>query len=53
MRSKEGLITTVGEARKLLGKQAEMLSDEQIIDCILNLTAIASSYLNLETVPKN
>lgn len=47
------LVISVGEARKILGKQAETLSDDQIIDLILSLTDIATHILELETVPKN
>lgn len=47
------LVISVGEARKILGKQAEILSDDQIIELILSLTDIASHILQLKSVPKN
>jgi hypothetical protein len=47
------LVISVNEARKILGKQAETLSDDQIINLILSLTDIASHILQLKAVPKN
>lgn len=47
------LIISVNEARKLLGKDASILSDDQIIDYILALTGIAANYLSNVSVPKN
>jgi hypothetical protein len=51
--SDKSLIISVGEARKVLGKQSENLSDDQIIDLIISLTDIASYILQLKSVPKN
>jgi hypothetical protein len=39
------LIISVQEARKILGKIAEPLSDDQVIQIILNLTDIATYVL--------
>jgi hypothetical protein len=47
------LVISVGEARKILGKQADELEDDQIIDVILSLTDIATTLLQQDYVPRN
>jgi len=44
------LIISIKEARKILGKEAENLSDDQIEDLIINLQSIAKLYI--QSVPK-
>ena len=53
MNASKELVIQVSEARKLLGKDADKLSDEQIIDLILALTAIAAVQLEAKKVPKS
>lgn len=38
-------IISAKEARKLLGKDAERLSDDEVADIIITLTALASAFL--------
>lgn len=45
------LIISTKEARKILGKEAENLSDDQIEDLIINLQSIAKLYI--QSVPKS
>ena len=47
------LIISVNEARKLLGKDAAELSDEDVEELIITLTGIASTFLKKPLVPKN
>lgn len=42
-----GLIISVGEARKLLGKHAQNMSDDEIAMLILELHEIAPSLLKM------
>lgn len=49
----ERLIISVKEARKLLGKEARELSDEQVIDIINLLSAAARHYLKKKRVKKS
>jgi Ca2+-binding EF-hand superfamily protein len=49
---KQRLIISVNEARKLLGKDGEHLTDEQVEDLILTLTGASSLLLNQNLVPK-
>lgn len=41
----EGLIISIKEARKLLGKDAHQLSDNQIAELIEALTSMSSHFL--------
>jgi len=45
-------IITVKEARKLLGKDGNHLSDEQIQDLVITLTELSHAQLNQKIVPK-
>ncbi len=45
------LIISVGEARKILGKDDSSLADEQISRYILELTQIAQELLNTSILP--
>lgn len=47
------LLISVKEARKLLGKDAEKLSDDQIEEMIILMTAVGAEYLRDDAVPKN
>lgn len=47
------LLISVKEARKLLGKEAEQLSDDQVEALIITLTTVGSQFLRSNTVPKN
>lgn len=44
------LIISVKEARKLLGKDAEAMSDDDVEGLVLSLQSIAKTYI--EEVPK-
>jgi hypothetical protein len=44
---KEELLISVKEARKLLGKEAEQLTDEQVMTMIGLLTDTAKEYLKI------
>lgn len=44
------LIISIKEARKILGKEAEDLSDDQVEDLIINFQSIAKLYI--QSVPK-
>lgn len=47
------LIISIKEARKLLGKDGEQLSDDQVEHLIITLTELSSVLLNQDVVPKN
>jgi hypothetical protein len=53
MKPKQPGLITVKEARKLLGKQAEHMSDDLIEELIFSLTTVGARYLQAEEVPKN
>jgi len=42
----DGLIITTAEARKILGKDAEKLSEEELSDLIFQFTSLAQILLN-------
>lgn len=46
-------IITTGEARKILGKEYEKLSDEHLKGVIASLSKIASYFLDKINVPEN
>lgn len=46
-------IISVKEARKILGKEYEDLSDDNLSGVIMSLTKIAQFYLEFLEVPKN
>lgn len=46
-------IISVKEARKILGKEYEDLSDDNLLGVIMSLTKIAQFYLGFLEVPKN
>lgn len=46
-------IISTGEARKILGKEYEGLSDEHLMGVIVSLTKIASYFLDSIIVPEN
>lgn len=46
-------IITTGEARKILGKEYEDLSDEHLMGVIVSLSKIASYFLDSIIVPEN
>ena len=46
-------IISTGEARKILGKEYEELSDEHLMGVIVSLSKIASYFLDSITVPEN
>lgn len=46
------LIISIKEARKLLGKDGEQLTDDQIEHLIITLTEMSSVLLNQDMVPK-
>lgn len=43
----EGLIISVGEARKLLGKDAQNMSDDEVALLVLELHEVAPTLLKL------
>lgn len=45
------LIISIGEARKILGKDAYGLRDDQITGYILELTQLAQELLNVSILP--
>lgn len=47
-----GLIISVKEARKLVGKDFEGLSDDEVASKILVLTDLAQKLLNTSNLPK-
>lgn len=53
MNGQQHLIISIKEARKLLGKDGEQLSDDQIEHLIITLTELSSVLLNQDLVPKN
>lgn len=46
-------IITTGEARKILGKEYEGLSDEYLMGTIVCLSKIAEYYIDMINVPNN
>jgi len=46
-------IITTGEARKILGKEYEELSDEHLMGVIVSLSKIADYFLTWISVPEN
>lgn len=46
-------IITTGEARKILGKEYEELSDEHLMGVIVSLSKIADYFLTRIRVPEN
>lgn len=46
-------IITTGEARKVLGKEYEELSDEHLMGVIVSLSKIANYFLDKINVPEN
>ena len=46
-------IITTGEARKILGKECESLSDEHLVGIIVSLSKIAEYYIGKMNVPNN
>lgn len=46
-------IITTGEARKILGKDYEELSDEHLMGVIVSLSKIADYFLTRINVPEN
>lgn len=46
-------IITTGEARKILGKDYEELSDEHLMGVIVSLSKIADYFLTRISVPEN
>jgi len=48
----EPLIISIKEARKLMGRDAVSLTDDQIEDLIITLTEASSMLLNQRMVPK-
>lgn len=53
MNGQEHLILSIKETRKLLGKDGEHLTDDQIEHLIITLTELSSILLNQIVVPKN
>jgi hypothetical protein len=47
---KELPIISVKEARKLLGKEAQDMDDEQVMQVVLLLTDVAKAYLEQNTI---
>jgi hypothetical protein len=47
------LLITVKEARKLLGKPSEQLTDDQVEALILTLTTVGAQFLRSTMVPNN
>lgn len=46
-------VITTGEARKILGKESEELSDEHLMGAIVSLSKIADYFLDKINVPEN
>ena len=46
-------IITIGEARKVLGKEYVDLSDEYLMGLIVSLSKISNHFLDTIPVPKN
>lgn len=46
-------IITTGEARKVLGKEYECLSDEHLVGVIVSLSKIAEYFIGKINVPNN
>jgi hypothetical protein len=44
---KEEPLISINEARKLLGKEAQDLSDQEVVDLIVLLTDSAKEYLKI------
>ena len=51
MRARAGLIISTKQARKLLGRDAKGLSDDEIEAVIITLTDLAAVFLRAPTAP--
>lgn len=49
----QGLIISVGEARKILGKECESMTDDEIISEIYNLTDAIQELFNTSFLTKS